>query len=415
MDKTEIYQSYKSAANKAKQIAILAELNDCTIDDVILAIAERLKPCESVADSPKQPPKNNSLTNILECELDRLNGEIRALEEKYKKVVDALEVIGEIGYDREFLLQDRLQKIRQIIDKYGEENFCQSFSGGKDSTVLSALVDMAIPDNKIPRVYANTGIELNMIRNFVLEMQKTDDRVVVIKPSVPIKKTLEKDGYPFKSKYHSKILATYQRSGMEGMESVTNYLQITIPKSGIIKHNEHLCPKILKYQFTPEYSLKISAKCCDRLKKEPLNKWQAQNNKPYPIIGIMPSEGGQRESAQCLAFKGDKLKAFQPLVPVTKEWEDWFIEEYNIKICDIYKEPYNFPRTGCKGCPFNITLQKELDTLDKYFPAERKQCEYIWKPVYDEYRRIGYRLRPLEDGRQMDIFEFMEEQHEHTR
>ena len=69
--------------------------------------------------------------------------------------------------DNEFLLQDRLQKIKQIINKYGEENFYISFSGGKDSTVLSALVDMALPDNKIPRVYANTGIEYRLILEFV--------------------------------------------------------------------------------------------------------------------------------------------------------------------------------------------------------------------------------------------------------
>ena len=104
--------------------------------------------------------------------------------------------------DNEFLLQDRLQKIRQIINKYGEENFYISFSGGKDSTVLSALLDMALPDNKIPRVYANTGIELNMIRDFVFEKQKQDERIIVIKPSVPIKKMLEREGYPFKSKQH---------------------------------------------------------------------------------------------------------------------------------------------------------------------------------------------------------------------
>lgn len=67
----------------------------------------------------------------------------------------------------EFLLQDRIQKIQQIIRKYGEENFYISFSGGKDSTVLSALIDMALPDNKIPRVYANTGIEYRLILDFV--------------------------------------------------------------------------------------------------------------------------------------------------------------------------------------------------------------------------------------------------------
>jgi len=108
----------------------------------------------------------------------------------------------------------------------------------------------------------------------------------------------------------------------------------------------------------------------------------------------MPSEGGRRATAKCLAFKNKgKGISFHPLVPVTKEWEDWFISEYNIEICDIYKEPYNFNRTGCKGCPFNINLQKELDILEKYFPGERTQCEAIWKPVYDEYRRIGYRLK----------------------
>ena len=113
-----------------------------------------------------------------------------------------------------------------------------------------------------------------------------------------------------------------------------------------------------------------------------------------------------RRSSKCLAFERGKLKAFQPLVPVTKEWEEWFINEYQIEICDIYKPPYNFERTGCKGCPFAIELQQELDILEKHFPAERKQCEIIWKPVYDEYRRIGYRLK---SGRQMSLEDYFEE------
>lgn len=84
-------------------------------------------------------------------------------------------------------------------------------------------------------------------------------------------------------------------------------------------------------------------------------------------------------------------------MPITKDWEEWFIKTYNIKICDIYKEPYNFPRTGCKGCPFAINIQNELDILEKYFPNERKQCEIIWEPVYNEYRRLGYRLKKQTD------------------
>lgn len=202
------------------------------------------------------------------------------------------------------------------------------------------------------------------------------------------------------------VWEVFSHRGIEDSDTVKNYLELQIPKSGIKKWSDHVCPKILRYQFYEELPFKISSKCCDRLKKDPLNRWKKENNKPYAIIGIMPAEGGQRETAQCLAFSGDKLKAFQPLVPVTKEWEDWFIEEYGIEISDIYKPPYNFKRTGCKGCPFALRLQEELDTLERFFPEERKQCEIIWGPVYKEYRRLGYRLRREGEGRQMTIEEF---------
>jgi 3''-phosphoadenosine 5''-phosphosulfate sulfotransferase (PAPS reductase)/FAD synthetase and related enzymes len=289
----------------------------------------------------------------------------------------------------EFILQDRLQKIKQIINQYGEENFYLSFSGGKDSTVLSALVDLAIPDNKIPRVYADTGIELNMIRDFVIEMQKTDNRIILIKPSVPIKQMLDMHGYPFKSKEYSSIHEHFKKTGLK-THWVRQYLQCDEQKN---KLDRYACPKILRYQFTDEFNLKISDNCCKELKEKPLKQWQKINNKPYAILGIMRSEGGRRNHAKCLAFSGNKLKAFQPLSIISKDWENWFIDTYNVEICNIYKPPYNFDRTGCKGCPFNPKLQDSLDILEKYFPAERKQCEIIWKPVYEEYRRLGYRLK----------------------
>lgn len=85
------------------------------------------------------------------------------------------------------------------------------------------------------------------------------------------------------------------------------------------------------------------------------------------------------------------------------------IETFNIEICDIYKPPYNLKRTGCKGCPFALELQKELETLKKYFPAERKQCEAIWKPVYEEYRRIGYRLKREDPPEQITIEDWLKD------
>lgn len=308
--------------------------------------------------------------------------------------------------DNELLLQDRVEKIRQVISKYGEDSFYLSFSGGKDSTVLSALIDLALPNNKIPRVYANTGIELNMIKDFVVELQKTDDRIVIIKPTVPIKQMLEKDGYPFKSKEHARYVMKYQAKGFD-YKSVRAYTKKENTLSG--KPIFRPCPKKLMYQFTEENTLKISDLCCVNLKEKPLSEYAKKYNKNIGITGIMADEKGRRNKASCLLSINGKVKLFQPLVPVTKDWEDWLIDKYNIKICDIYKEPYNFTRTGCKGCPFALHLQKELDTLEEFFPNERKQCEIIWKPVYDEYRRIGYRLKPISKYRQLILFDIMKQ------
>lgn len=297
--------------------------------------------------------------------------------------------------ENEFILYDRLEVIKTTIQKYGEENFYLSFSGGKDSTVVHHLLDMALPNNLIPRVYSNTGIEYISMVKFVRSLADKDERIRIIAPTKNIKKVLEEDGYPFKSKKHSSILETYQKyKTTEGRIGIQHYLHIS--NDGVNWSPLASCPDKLRYQFSPEYTLKISDKCCQRMKEEPLIKWQRENNKKIAILGLMAEEGGRRAFAKCTVYTNGKLKAFQPLAKVTHEWEKWFIDKYNIQLCELYYPPFNFVRTGCKGCPFARDLQEELDTIGKFFPNERKQCEIIWKPVYDEYRRIGYRLKKEE-------------------
>ena len=83
---------------------------------------------------------------------------------------------------------------------------------------------------------------------------------------------------------------------------------------------------------------------------------------------------------------------------VDEDFEKWFIDQFNVKLCKLYYKPFNFKRTGCKGCPFNPLLQEQLDIMEKLLPNEKKQCEFIWKPIYDEDRRLGYRLRRIENN-----------------
>ena len=132
--------------------------------------------------------------------------------------------------DNELLLYDRLEIIKATNQKYDlENNAYLSFSGGKDSTIVHYLLDKALPNNKIPRVFIDTGIEYTKIREFVLNMAKNDPRFVILKPSKPIKQTLESVGYPFKSKQHSHNIYVYQhnkKSFAEIKKKIDNNLEL---------------------------------------------------------------------------------------------------------------------------------------------------------------------------------------------
>lgn len=290
--------------------------------------------------------------------------------------------------DFEFELTDRVQKIKSIDAKFDlRNNSFISFSGGKDSLTVSRLIDEALPDNLIPRVYLNTGIEYKMMLEFVRELAQRDKRIVIVNSGINISRMLEQEGYPFKSKEHSQKVSYYQKSGMT--QTVKNYL-------GMGTKKDFLCPAKLKYNFTEKFKLKVSDKCCYRLKKEVAEKWQKENKKSVTITGIRQSEKGLRQSVKgCAIFTDDtckELRKFHPIFPCSEKWIEWYIKERKIELCRLYYPPFNFQRTGCKGCPYSLDLQKQLEIMTVYLPQEKKQCEQIWGKVYAEYRKINYRL-----------------------
>lgn len=294
--------------------------------------------------------------------------------------------------DNEFLLSDRIQKIKSMNELHDlEHNAYISFSGGKDSTVLSALIDMALPSNSIPRVFMNTGIEYKAIVDYVREKEREDKRIIIVSPRQNITEVLKTYGYPFKSKEHSLYVSVFQNSGKT--KTVNRYLNR--------QDSRFACPEKLKYQFTEENKIKISNKCCYKLKKDPLNKWAKENNRTITITGMRSNEGGLRaELKGCAIFNEGKLRKFHPLQPINEEFIEWFIKEYNVKLCSLYYPPFNFKRTGCKGCPYSTDLQNQLDIMSILMPAEKKQCEIIWQPIYEEYRKLNYRL-----NQQINLFD----------
>lgn len=297
--------------------------------------------------------------------------------------------------DNELLEIDRIAKIQSINKQYDlENNAYLSFSGGKDSTVLHYLLDLALPGNKIPRLFINTGIEYEYIVDFVKKLEQKDSRIQIVNSNVNIKKMLEIEGYPFKSKEHSLKVGEWQKGSIA--KSNIFYKEMSGKSS-------YACPKKLLYQYERNFKLRLSNKCCYRLKKDIFHKWEKENKKHILMTGMLAEEGGQRANLiNCIITKKDKVVKFHPLLVCSTDFENYFIEKYDIELCKLYYPPFNFKRTGCKGCPYSLDLQEQLDIMGKYLPEEKRQCERIWKPVYDEYRRINFRLK-----NQTTIFDFI--------
>lgn len=192
-------------------------------------------------------------------------------------------------FDNDYLLFDRIEKIRQINEQYDlESNSYMTYSCGKDSTCLSYLLDLALPGNKIPRVFINTGIEYNAIIKKAFADAKKDSRIQIINSGINIKKMLEENGYPFKSKEHSLKVSRYKNGSTA--KSVLQY------KNGFsgIKYSRFACPKKLLYQYEPSFTLKISNLCCYRLKKDVIARWGKDNNKTIAMTGMRNEEGGAK-------------------------------------------------------------------------------------------------------------------------
>ena len=288
----------------------------------------------------------------------------------------------------EFILTDRIAKIKAINEQINllEKSYI-SYSGGKDSCILSKLLDIVFPNNTIPRVVANTGLEYFDMLKFIKKNASIDNRIIILNQTRNIPKTLQQYGYPFKSKDFSALVLTYYNMKRKGLEVCENYKKRIRGDSDTYQP----VPKVVRYIFSEPPSFKISDYCCIKIKEDLLNKWAKLNNRPIAITGIRKDEGGRRGILKgCLGGKGTK---FHPLSVVSDEWEDMFIKKYNVELSPLYKEPYNFKRSGCKGCPYSIELQQNLNKIYKINKNEYFQIISLWRPVYDEYIKHGYRLQ----------------------
>lgn len=152
----------------------------------------------------------------------------------------------------DFTLQDRLFKIRSINEQHNLEKYgYMSISGGLDSMVASALLDLALPNNNIPRIFMNTGIEYIDIVKFVKEVAKKDSRFIIRSSGVNVKKMQVEDGFPFKSKQHAHNIQIYKNN----KELCDKYINEILNNKELLKDYDYIhnlpdgVKTIVKYYF----------------------------------------------------------------------------------------------------------------------------------------------------------------------
>ena len=251
-------------------------------------------------------------------------------------------------------------RIREWYENYNGEVYV-SFSGGKDSTVLLDIVRKMYPD--VEAVFSDTGLEFPEIRAFV----KSKENVTIIKPDKTFKQVITEKGYPIISKSVSNCVRLARKNIEDGKETI-RVRQIRGLEKGS-KFNKG------KWEFLLEAPFKISDECCNELKKKPFKKWEKENKK-YPMMATMASEGGVRKEGYlktgCNSFKNGKS---QPMGFWTEQDVLEYIVINNLEIASVYGdivkndkglwETTGEKRTGCVFCGFGCHLEKEPNRFQR--------------------------------------------------
>lgn len=269
-----------------------------------------------------------------------------------------------------------------------------SFSGGKDSTVLLALVKLCeevytIPENGIPAVFSNTGIELGVTVDFVRWCRENwYPNIVMIRPEHSFDWCLKNYGKPMMSKVRAEFLNRWQKGART--DSIYMNFIVGITKTGHHASRTKIADKDC-HMLSDDFRIRSSAKCCTVLKKKPFLKYEKENGIKGYASGIRTDEGGARtlnvyarQKTQgnriCTTISGDIIRK-APIIDWSDSDMDEFIEKYNVPLSDAYTK-YGFHRTGCIGCPFNRSAWFDLKYLHDHEPNRYKAAMHWLKDVY---------------------------------
>lgn len=278
-------------------------------------------------------------------------------------------------------------RIRKLYNKCGNDIYL-SFSGGKDSTVVLALIKMVMEEGlpiRCPAVFVDTKIELDVTKKFVLWVKNNYYKdTIIVYPNKSFAKVISEYGKPLRSKRKSEAMTYLQKN--RNLKSGRYLFDNTIKRSQKLR----LANKDLHFAHE-NFDIKVSNKCCDVLKKEPFNTYTKENNILGYFDGQRAFEGGARElnyirkiqkgNSPCTSVAKNGTISISPIIDWNDNMIELFIERYKVPLSEAYTV-YGKDRTGCFLCPYSVNLANDLYTLFKYEPSHYKAAMHWLKDVY---------------------------------
>lgn len=306
-----------------------------------------------------------------------------------KHTIDELRTLQALPL--ELKIEKSKNRIKEAVERYGEDGVYVSFSGGKDSTVLLDLTRSIFPNVK--GVFSDTGLEFPEIRAFVF----AQENIEVIKPKMTFKEIVSKYGYPLFSKevshaiwYARKIRTTDNGRPRGQRQKLLGELTLTKScskfrddfqgeKTSMFNKQKYL-PACQKLPYL------IGDNCCQVMKKQPFASYSKRTGR-VPIVGTLAEESMLRTQGWvkngCNAFETDKPKS-APLSFWTEQDVLQYIQKKNLPIASVYGE---LVFEGLDGFNYTQTLF-ECGKL-KCSGASRTGCMYCAYGAGNEAKRLG--------------------------
>ena len=248
-----------------------------------------------------------------------------------------------------------------------------SFSGGKDSTVLLHIVRQIYPD--VEAVFSDTGLEYPEIKQFA----KQHENVTIVRPEMSFREVIGKYGYPLISKSVSHDVGIAKRNPTGNVAK------------NLFAEDKRGPYAMYKWRFLIDSPFDVSDRCCEKLKKNPMMRYQKQSNKKV-FVGTMASESRRRRDVWlangCNIFDGAYARS-APLSIWTEQDVLQYILDYDLPIASVYGDVVHddngkltttgCKRTGCVFCGFGAHLEKEPNRFQRLQVTHPKLWEYCMR------------------------------------